>query len=420
MENKKLITILVFVVCYSVILCRLLFVPASIRSYTFGDGFSDLNTLSSAHYFYDFGFTKTKLLPVHNYPPIEKSGVYTHYPAIPNILAGVYAICFNSTDERILRIIPTLLSFVFFFLIFYILKKVTLKDNDAFIAGCILVLSGFFIAFADNLHKHLYEELINWLFFLLLYQYHENERKSKLIFSLLLILILIGVNISFEQPVFLGTLVIGFSIVYQKKFITKETICCFIALLVGFGFHLLQNTLYFGSIDIMLKDMKETFLFRNAGITNGAFVPGKPFSLSKNFWEIPITWFNRTERLFLFPGWGLLLMSFWGLKQLFQTDRKRFSLIIITFCAGASWSIVMPQHAYIHLFTVKHFSIFYGLVLVYALPSYIIKLRTDFKGNNLLYKVFHILLVGYFLGMLITQQIWDLYIKNGFLNIGVK
>jgi hypothetical protein len=411
LNNKKIA--FVFIFCYLIIVWRVLFVPAQYRTSIFGDGFSDKNTISSAHFFLDSGFTKTKFLPVHEYPPIINACVYTHYPALPNILAGFYAKIFQSNQEQILRIIPVLLSIMFFFLIFFILKNVSQDKKNAFVAAVMIVLSNYFIAWADNLHKHLYEEILNWTYFLLLYQYHESDRTKKWIAPVLFVIMIVGINISFEQPVFLGVLTLGFAIIYQKKVFTLETIGAFIALVFGFSIHLFQNYLYFGTLEKMYSDMKDAFVFRNTGQVVANYVPERPFNFAKDFLEIPFSWFNRMERYFIIPGWGLLIMSYWGIKKLFIENRRKFYLLIVSFCAAASWSFVMPQHDFIHTFTNRHFGLFYALVLTFCFSPYLEKLKSDFSNGKLWQKIFHILLLTYCTAMIITQQVWDLYLKNG-------
>src|SRR6218665_1517338 len=91
----------IFAFSFLVIIFRVLFASVydntRVRNQVYGDGYSDINTLSSAKYFLDSGFTQTTFLPVHDYyPATGHAQVYTHYPALPNILAGVYATVFQS------------------------------------------------------------------------------------------------------------------------------------------------------------------------------------------------------------------------------------------------------------------------------------------------------------------------------------
>ncbi|MFY8020064.1 MAG: hypothetical protein ACOVP1_02655, partial [Bacteroidia bacterium] len=106
--SHQQIKYILFVFCFSLILFRLvnisIYTEGRARSAILGDAFSDKNTISSAKFFLDSGFTQTVFLPVHEYDPQSDAvhQVYTHYPALPNILAGIYAVIFQSIDERLL------------------------------------------------------------------------------------------------------------------------------------------------------------------------------------------------------------------------------------------------------------------------------------------------------------------------------
>ncbi|MGZ5303035.1 MAG: hypothetical protein ACXWDO_02885 [Bacteroidia bacterium] len=222
------------------------------RNFIRGDEFSEKNTHSALRYFKENGFSETYWLPVFNYDEI-KAGipklVYTHYPALPDILAGVYAEILNTTDPQIIRIFPLLLSVGWFFFIFYMLGKMLPDKRAAFLSACIIVLSNYFIAWADNLHKHMYEEALKWIFVFGLFRYFESGRKNSFLLFGLSVLYIIAANISFETIPFLAVITIGFSLIYKKHFLTRETIILGFAAVIGFGLHLWQNTLSFGTFN---------------------------------------------------------------------------------------------------------------------------------------------------------------------------
>ena len=400
---------------YVLVIFRIVNVPAKDRSSIFGDGYSDRNTLASARYFHDHGFIKTAFLPVHDYPPEAGAWVYTHYPALPNILAGVYSKLSDSGNEPILRIFPAILSILLLLLIFKALMNTGADRKWGFYAALVLMLSNYFIAWADNLHKHLYEELINWTSFLLLYAYHHKGGRDKRILFLLILLAIAGTNISFEQPVFMFVLNLGFTIVYRKKAITVETIAIALAIITGFALHLMQNYIYLGSMDAVILDMKNAFIFRTSGQSIGGYVSEQPFSIVRNAWEIPFNWFNRMERYFLFPGWALLAIILTTGSKLRQRTPEAIKLMLVTFAAAAAWGIAMPQHEFIHSFTNRHFSIFYGLAIAFCLPLYFEQVKNDFHRRKPFWIAFHIILLAYTFWMFLSQQIWDLWLRNGFL-----
>jgi hypothetical protein len=411
---------ILFIFCFSLILFRLLnisiYTEGRARSAILGDAFSDKNTISSAKFFLDSGFTQTSFLPVHEYYPATEAAhqVYTHYPALPNILAGIYAVIFQSIDERLLRIIPYLIATFFFFIIFRLLNKLLDNEKAALIGAASLWLGSYFINWADNLHQHLYGEFLKWIYVFLLYIYYETDRKNQIYFFLMLLIMALEVNISFEQPVFLGMATLGFSIIYKKGVFSKETISAAIALFFGLFLHLYQNAVYFGSFKAAVDDLIHAYTFRATGAETVGYIKEKEYTW-KNFPEIMFGWFNGMERFYVLPGWSLLILwlIFW--KEIKLNQNKLFQISLSLFVASIAWGFVMSQHAYIHAFTNKHFSIFVGLSMALLIPLYIKKLKIDFAGVELKWKVFHIVFIAYNLIMFLTQTVWEIWLEFGFL-----
>lgn len=411
--------IAIFCVVYSVIVVRSISVSVydsgRARNQIYGDGYSDINTISAATYFLDSGFAKTAWLPVHYYQPRKADTgpvVYTHYPALPDILAGSYAKIFQTASEPWLRIIPVLLSVLFFLLIYKVLFEVLKNPQQAFVGGTVMVLSNYFICWADNLHQHFYGEFLKWIYFLLLYRHHQSGAR-KTTFIPLLIIMLLEVNISFEQPVFLGILTLGFSIWYKRNPFTFETITGALAVFAGFGLHVFQNAVYFGSLTAAIEDLKHALLFRTTGVAEAGQQAETTFTL-KDIWQIPFNWFNRMERYFLFPGWMLLAMFLFMYKRIRANQPQIMSLLLVLFCASVSWSLLMAQHAFVHTFTNKHFSILYAFAAAVILPVTWDELKVLKSTNRTSFMV--IALIGlYGLVMMITQEIWPVYLEFGWL-----
>ncbi len=385
------------------------------RNSIFGDAFSDNNTNSAARFFKEYGFLKTYLLPVHNYDGVrkgEKPLVYTHYPAVPDILAGVYATVLHSTDERVLRIFPVLLSLLLLVLIFKTLKK--LIPDEKFMIGVIaLILSNYFIAWADNLHKHLYESLIEWAYFFVLLKHHENNCRKTGYLILLCLLMLLGVNISFETPVFIGSLTLGFAIFLQRKIFTKETLILGIMLLLGFSLHFWQNAEYFGSARAAFEDLKKTFVTRTTGIDMGDGVERK-FGIA-DLWQVPVYSLNRMERYFVLPGWLMVFWSFFSLPKLKREAPQTFKIVLALFLASISWFVVMSQHAVIHPFTVRHVGPLYAVCICYFLPDFLASFKRHRQEKKHWRTLMDVLVIIYGAGMFLTQSVLDLYLRNGFL-----
>lgn len=388
------------------------------RNGVYGDGFSDKNTLSSAHYFLDSGFTKTSFLPMHDYFPGDTSyymTIYTHYPPLPNILAGVYAIVFQTKNELALRMVPILLAMFFFFFIFYVLNQLIKDEKNAMIGAACLWLANYFICYADNLHQHLYGELLKWLYVYGLYLYHEQGRNRNGLWALLLLIMVLEVNISFEQPVYLGIATLGFSWIYQKRVFSFTTITAAFMVFFGFALHMVQNAIYFNSMQLAIEDMSRALTFRVTGADTVGYINTFHKYTWRDFWEIPFDWFNRMERYYVFPGWAMLVM-FYLTKDQFKKDYpKLYQINWALFFASISWGLVMSQHAYFHGFTNKHFSIWYAITAGICLPIYWNKVRLAFASKLWLAKVGHGLLIAYAIGMFFTQQVWEVWLKFGIL-----
>lgn len=408
---------IIFIFCFTILVTRTFTVSVfdgnKSRSSVYGDGYSDINTISSAKYFLDSGFTQTAFLPVHDYYPELKGTVaYTHYPALPNILAGFYAKLFASVNESSLRLIPLLIAVVFFWFIFFVLHEFTQSRIKTLLGSASILLASYFLAWADNLHQHLYGELLKWIYFYLLYTYHMQDGKDKRLLLGMFFIMLLQVNISFEQPVYLGILTLGFSIIFKKRIFTIETIGAASFVVIGFILHLYQNAIYFNSWDMALTDMKDAFLFRTAGtetaqnIAESSFVP-------TDYWQIPFNWFNRMERFYMFPGWAVLILAFWVMKELRTNNKKLYQILWALFFASIAWTICMAQHGFIHIFVNKHFSIWYALIAATGLPILWQKVKTAFMQKPILPKVFYGVLCLYMLVMFLTQQVWMVYLKYG-------
>jgi len=386
------------------------------RNGILGDGYSDKNVISSAKYFLDSGFLQTKWLPVHDYYPATENipQVYTHYPALPNILSGVYAHIFNTINEPVLRFIPVLLAVIFFYFIYFVLIKIKFNKQHAITGSSILWLGAYFINYADNLHQHLYGEFLKWIFFYMLYQYHQNGSKNIIYVFWLCLIMILQVNISFEQPVYLGILTVGFSIIYQKNIFTKTSILCALSVVLGFTLHVWQNALYFNSWQLAIEDFIKAYTFRATGAEVAGYVKETSFTV-KDLWKIPFDWFNRMERFYLLPGWTILILSIYSLKNLKDKNPVLGKIILVVFVASISWSLLMAQHAYVHGFTNKHFSIFVALVAASGLPVWFSNAQYHFKAGKLYQKTFHVLLVLYSLIMMLTQQVYEVWFKFALL-----
>src|SRR5260221_3345993 len=249
--SNRLITIIVFIFCYSLIVFRWLNIPVAdtiteARVGVYGDAFSSRNVYSSAMWFKDIGYRKTKELPVFNYNGnFNQSGVevYTHYPQLPDILGGVYARLLNTKSPYSIAIFPVILSILFFFFLQPALKKIIPDPKAAFISWLMLVTSCYFICWADDLHQHLYTELLKWVYIYILYRYF-TETKKRWMLPALCSIYFIQSWITFEAIPFLAIVTIGFSVIFTKKILTAVNFLLLLMPVLGVSLHLFQNYLY--------------------------------------------------------------------------------------------------------------------------------------------------------------------------------
>ncbi|MBK0402907.1 hypothetical protein I5M27_07905 [Adhaeribacter sp. BT258] len=418
--SPKVIKLILFIFCFSLIGWRIIFVPLynseGGRNFIRGDHFSEINTHSALQYFYDHGFNVSKWLPVHNYESGKADtqyDIYTHYPALPDILAGFYAKILDTTNPQWLRIFPMLISVGWFFLIFHMLSRMLPDKKAAFLSAAIIVLSNYFLAWADNLHKHMYEEVLKWLFVYGLYLYYQRNRPVWLLGVLCLVYIA-AANVSMEPILFLAVVVVGFSIIYSRNIFTRETIVLGLAAVAGFGLHFYQNILLFGSFQAALKDMTDAVALRTVGQAADTHNELKRTLNWQDYAIIPLKWLNRIERYFLIPGFALLLLSYLGLRKLKVEDKQMFRIVLVLLLAGLSWSVAMSQHFLVHVFTTRNIGLFYGFIVGYGLVAYWPLLQKAWQEKNRLHQGFHVLFIGYVAFMALSQQVWDLYIKYGF------
>lgn len=410
-SQKRLLWIF-FILIFGWIIYRALVVDmytsVKARDSIHGDAYSDVNTHSAIKYFADFGFSKSSYLPVHQYLGDKNEAnikVYTHYPALPDILAGFYAYITGTTDEATLRIFPVILSVGFFFLIFQVLWKLTGSIQEALLAGLLVAGSNYFMFWADNLHKHLYEELFKWIFLFCLYQYYSGG-KNKLLFFIAWIFFVANTNISFEPVTYLAVLTVGLSWIFERKIISFETVLMATAPFVGFGLHLWQNVDHFGSLDLALKDLTSAANMRATGEGENELKRSLNWT---DYVKIPYMWSYRIERFFLIPGIALAVFGYFAWKKWTLKKNTRLKELLIVFIiATLSWNFAMTQHSVVHAFTTKHAGLLFALIAGTGVLAYREKLLADWKRGIWYPKVLHVIFCGYIIVMALSQQVWDL------------
>jgi hypothetical protein len=419
--SYRLITILVFIFCFSLVFFRWIHIPiadttSEARIGVYGDAFSSRNVHSSAMWFKDMGFTKTKALPVLNYTGnFNSSGVevYTHYPPLPDILGGVYARILNTKSPYALAVFPILLSIFFFFFLQSALNKLIPDTKAAFISWVLLVTSCYFICWADDLHQHVYTELLKWLYIYILYRYFTEIKKWWMLPALCGIYF-IQSWLTFEAIPFLAIVTIGFFIIFTRKLFTPD---CFLLLsmpVLGIALHLFQNYLYLDNWQAVIADMKNALLKRTTGTGDFGNELGRPVKGHDLVKMATYEFWFRLGRMFTLPPISFILIAAFALKDLYKRHRIHFKMAVVFFLAGIAWIFVMPQHAVIHTFTIKHFGIFVAFVSGYGLIQYYHLLKKHFSEGTIYWKVAHALFILYTIGWFLWNQGYYVYLKFGF------
>ena len=84
--------------------------------------------------------------------------------------------------------------------------------------------------------------------------------------------------------------------------------------------------------------------------------------------------------------------------------------------ASYAWYFIMPQHAFIHPFTVRQFGIFVIFITGYSVVEYSKVAKLGFKSDKLLPKLGHGFLILYVAIMFLTQHVLQAYLRFGFLH----
>ncbi len=423
-RNKIIIGLFIF--CFSLIIHR--WQAISVYDHGFGkswfngDAFSSRNVISASKYFVDSGFCKTKLLPVFDYKTNYPNGYsvdipYTHYPPLADVTAGVFAKVFNTSNRNTLGVLPLLFSIGLFFLILKTLNLWIKNDRIALISAAILWLSNYFIAWADDLHQHVYVEFFRWLFCYLITIYYSSNTTNKIQVFLLAIIYLILSLLSFEPIVFIAIVIIGFSLLNKKPLFSWVNFILLSMPILGFGLHLYQNYLFFGNWQLVYKDFHDAFLIRSVGAVD---IPGGDYwtNRSLGIGEIPrliVLWIQRLGHFYIIPGSMFLMMAFFAMKKLKKENLNLFYIALILFLAGISWNFIMAKHAMIHMFTVRHMAIFYGLIIGFGMLEYIQYYKMLLNQKKWIWISLNSLFIAYSIGLILINHFYFLYLKYGFL-----
>ena len=99
--------------------------------------------------------------------------------------------------------------------------------------------------------------------------------------------------------------------------------------------------------------------------------------------EIPSKLFTRFDRMYFINANSFLILAFLGMRNLYFNNRKHFQIGIILFLASISWAFIMPQHIFIHYFTIRHWGLFFAFIIGTGIFSYLSQIKSTFFSSLL-------------------------------------
>lgn len=386
------------------------------RAWYYGDNFSEANVESAAKFYMEHGFKPNAGLPTYSYlDTVSKNDyVYTHYPPMAEWIGGGVARVTGHYDDRVISLVPLALSLLLFFMIFYILARWLDHSHAAFIGASLLVLSNYFISWADDAHQHLYIEFFRWSFVYLWWLYLTTDSRKKYLLPVLAVCSAMMCLLSFEPYVYIGIVIIGFPWALKQKVIRWEVIVLLLVPVFAFGLRLYLNAEYLGGIAAMITDMKSALLNRT-GASGAVSELQRSMDFSDYFHLLPQTRLHRLGHFYILPSLMVVLLGILGAIQLKKMNPVFFRVAMVIYIAVISWIFVMPQHALIHIFTLRHVGIFVGIVAGLGLIRYKTILVAHWKARKYVWLSGHAVLIVYSLVYAGINTVYFVYLKYGFL-----
>lgn len=418
MKNYKFIFWIIFLFCVSILFARY---RISIddagfsKGWYFGDSFSSNNVKSAAMNYHDYGFRSHHLLPTYNYQDTIPNNefLYTHYPPLAEWIGGLTTKLTGSSSEYVLSILPLLLSIGLFFFIFKVIEDITGYKKESFIAASCLVLSNYYLGWASDFHQHVYIEVGRWLFIWVWWKYLKGEASKWVIPALMLIYACICF-VSFEAYVYIAIITLGFSWVLTKKIIRWEIVLILSVPVLMFALRLFINYTEFHSWALTITDFRKAYTTRT-GVAEGYSELGRKMTLHDYLFLLPYTRFIRLGHFYLFPSIILIGLCFQGLLKIKSLNKTLFQLCIVVYLACISWTLLMMQHALIHIFTLRHLAIFVALTLGFGLVAYYEIIKKHIQERKFAWIILHSVIIIYATTYIGINTVYFLYLKYGFM-----
>jgi hypothetical protein len=174
------------------------------------------------------------------------------------------------------------------------------------------------------------------------------------------------------------------------------------------------NAQYLGGFAEMIADMKAALLNRTGRSADKSELE-RVMTFSDYIYELPRTRLQRLGHFYIFPSLIVVLLGILGAVQIRKYDRSLFRLLVVIYIASISWVLVMPQHALIHIFTLRHLSVLIGMVIGFGIVYYYSLIKKHWQERRYAFLLIHTLLVVYSFSYIAVNTVYFVYLRYGFL-----
>lgn len=348
-----------------IVFLLLIFSAAYRPTLSYGDHYSDANTLIAGENFAKYGFSDSYALPYFyfrgSYEACKNQGVVcadTHYPALPYLLnGGLHRLGFESLTS--FKLFALCLSLIALLLLPRALQSAGLTEKQSLWASFFFLLHPFFWTYADNLHETPPNFLVFVLFLISWNRFLTSQKWST--FLVCALLISISTWITFEYLPFLP-LYAGLTVLFRKKLKSFWPYLLLLGLIpcAHLAFRVYQQSFLWGDWHSSFKD-----LFLAAQKRVGLSWTQAAYHFQKRFFDFHLP---ALPLLFYF-----IYLRFSKKSSPFSSTQKQ--ILWTFFLCSLAWWILMRQHAAIH----SHISLlwlpFYSVLLAFLIDA--LKLQTQ-------------------------------------------
>ncbi|MCK5534282.1 glycosyltransferase family 39 protein [bacterium] len=334
------------------------------RYHLTGNTWTEKKVLYGGECFDKYGFIKCRFLRVSRWG--EKPYFYTHYPPLPSIINGLLRkVGFNNLF--CFRLFSVFLSFLMLTMLYFLIKFLFNDASLALIGTIYAGLTPYFLFFADNVGKHLYNEffMIGTILFFILFD-KKSEKKYLIltwVFAFLLSLT------SYGYIPFILVFFWGYYFILRKDWPIKYLLIFSSSIFCGLFLHFAQNVWALGSIKEAFLDHKIAFCYRTTGkLIATPYTDTFPdLCLDKKIIKVIIpTIIKRIEWFFsISPIVAVGSLSLLPVLCVNNKEKLKFyyKILGLLFFCGILWWGIFIQHTAVHGFTAKRIALFMILAI---------------------------------------------------------